>query len=573
MTKQIIYGESNYETIVEENGYFVDKTPYIAKLERFKNPVFLRPRRFGKSYFCSLLYYYYDLNQADKFERLFGDTWIGQHPTKTHNNYITIFLNFSEIEVGRTIDEIEDNFKAHCNGFLDGLRTEYASLFGDMPKLDQDAPVANNLGEIYRYVQFYKLPKLYVIIDEYDNFANQLIMSNRRVLYDELTDDRGFLKTFFKTLKAGRERRTIADIFITGVLPITIDELAPAYNIGTFLTLNPGFEAMTGFTQDEVDKLLDDVYMDHNLDPATRSEVNTIIKENYDGYHFVKPDGEGLYNSTILMYFLQYLTIEKEIPEELTDLNLKTEYPWVRRITSGQPGDTEEFVIQLTQENRIAYNRTLLVSKFDMHQFFERDFYPISFFYLGLLTKRDQFYLCLPNLNTQQIFIQYFNQIHNVDVSTRYAEMMQSFVNHPNMEHLFADYWALYIQQFPEAVFQQVNENFYRSTFFQLCSMHLSPWFTWNVERSYPQGKSDLEFVGKYHEKFAGMRWVIEFKYFSNSKMADEDIKIDTFTLRRADKKQLLGYVEGLIEEYPEAKIESFVIYCFGNKGYRVFPL
>ncbi|MEM7533144.1 MAG: PD-(D/E)XK nuclease domain-containing protein [Chloroflexota bacterium] len=208
-----------------------------------------------------------------------------------------------------------------------------------------------------------------------------------------------------------------------------------------------------------------------------------------------------------------------------------------------------------------------------MHQFFQKDFYPISFFYLGLLTKRDRFYLCLPNLNTKQIFIQYFNQIHNIDVSTHYAEMMQSFVNRPDMARLFADYWELYIKQFPEAVFQQVNENFYRSTFFQLCSMHLSPWFTWNVERSYPEGKSDLEFVGKYHEVFAGMRWVIEFKYFSNSKVKEDSIKIDEFTLRDNDKAQLMGYARGLEQEYPEAKVELFVIYCFGNKGFRIFQL
>jgi hypothetical protein len=190
-----------------------------------------------------------------------------------------------------------------------------------------------------------------------------------------------------------------------------------------------------------------------------------------------------------------------------------------------------------------------------------------------MLTMQDRFYMRLPNLNLRQIFVQYFNQLHQIDVSTRYAELMQGFVNHPNLERLFAGYWELYISQLPEAIFEKVNENFYRTTFFELCSRYLSPWFTWNVERSYPQGKSDLEFVGKYHEQFAGLRWVIEFKYFSNSAMKEKKIRLDRFTLIADDDEQIRGYAQGLQQEYPEAQVALFVIYCFGNQGYRVFAL
>ena len=158
---------------------------------------------------------------------------------------------------------------------------------------------------------------------------------------------------------------------------------------------------------------------------------------------------------------------------------------------------------------------------------------------------------------------------------------MQSFVNEPNLERLFAGYWQHYISQLPEVLFQQVNENFYRTTFFELCSRYLSPWFTWNVERSYPQGKSDpfdrlrarLEFVGKYHEKFAGLRWVIEFKYLSNSKLQTEKISIERFALPAEDSEQIQGYAQGLRQEYSEAQVALFVIYCFGNQGFRVFAL
>jgi hypothetical protein len=190
-----------------------------------------------------------------------------------------------------------------------------------------------------------------------------------------------------------------------------------------------------------------------------------------------------------------------------------------------------------------------------------------------MLTKQDDFLLKLPNLNLRQIFIEYFNELHHIDVSTKYAEMMQSFITAPDLPKLFADYWALYVSQLPETIFQQVNENFYRTTFLQLCSTYLSKWFTWNVERSYPQGRTDLEFVGKYHEQFAGMRIVIEFKYYSSAEFNKLKTTIADFQLQEEDTRQIAGYIEGLKQEYPEARVSQFVIYCFGNQGYRVFEV
>jgi hypothetical protein len=208
-----------------------------------------------------------------------------------------------------------------------------------------------------------------------------------------------------------------------------------------------------------------------------------------------------------------------------------------------------------------------------MSQFFEKGFYPISFFYLGMLTRENRFMMNLPNLNMRTIFVEYFNELHRIDVSTGYSDMMQQFVNDLDLKALFGGYWKTYISQLPEAVFQKVNENFYRTTFYELCSRHLSPWFTWNVERSYPRGRTDLEFVGKYSECFAGVRMVIEFKYFSNAAFEKLGTTIDDFKLQDEDIEQIAGYVEGLKGEYPEAKISQHVIYCFGNQGYRVFDV
>ncbi|MFW6332672.1 MAG: AAA family ATPase [Thermodesulfobacteriota bacterium] len=573
MKKRILYANANYEEIVSENGYFVDKTHYIEKLEKIGNPVFLRPRRFGKSLWCRILECYYNINQKDDFERLFGHTWIGTHPTPLKNAFFVLHLDFSVIESSGEIARIEKSFNYTCNLVMDALIGLTENWFRKRIEIDFEKSAAANLEGILNLIRKHQLPALYAIIDEYDNFANQLIVENKDRLYRELTRSDGFLKTFFKTLKEGRKTGAIANVFVTGVLPITMDELASGFNIASFITLEPEFETMMGFTQEETDRLLDEIYGDHEIDSATRGQVDELIKNQYNGYHFVDPSAEAIYNPTILLYFLDYFTRYKQIRKHLTDVNLKTDISWVRRLTGANSVQTEKFVDQLTMQNRLRYDDALLTEKFDMNQFFDPEYFPVSFFYLGMLTRKDDFYLKLPNLNMRRIFVEYFNELHRIDVSMKYAEMMQDFVNNPDLPRLFANYWALYVSQLPEAVFRQVNENFYRTTFYELCSRHLSKWFFWNVERSYPQGRTDLEFVGKFHEKFAGKRMVIEFKYYSNAAFNKLGETIEGFTLKEEDVEQIAGYVEGLRREYPEADISQHVIYCFGNQGFRVFAI
>jgi hypothetical protein len=239
------------------------------------------------------------------------------------------------------------------------------------------------LGYLLALINDYDLPGLYVIIDEYDNFANQLITSRQDALYRELTADNSFFKNFFKTLKNGTKDGTIARTFITGILPITIDDLASAYNIAEFITLEEKFETMMGFTFEETGKLVDEIYRDYEIDPSTRQFIMEVVTTNYNGYRMVNPKGEGIFYSTILMYFLKKFITYRKIPEYLIDMNLKTDISWVKRLTASNPGDTEELVNQLLVDNQIPYNKLALLEKFNMSQFFEKSFYPILFYYQG----------------------------------------------------------------------------------------------------------------------------------------------------------------------------------------------
>ncbi|MCP5054357.1 MAG: AAA family ATPase, partial [bacterium] len=439
--KRVRYGEANYKSLVLDNGYYVDKTGYISLMEEYKNPVFLRPRRFGKSLWCTTLEYYYDINEADDFDRLFGHTDIGKNPTPLHNRFMILSLDFSIIDPSGDIEDIRGRFNAHCNTALQLVLDRYRKYFKDFDKFNRDQDASVNLELLLGQIKGFDLPKLYVIIDEYDNFANQLITAHKDALYLELTADSAFLKSFFKALKNGCKARTIDRVFITGVLPITIDDLSSGYNIADILTLKKKFENMMGFTQQEVNALLDEIYNDNDIDPATRPLIMETITSNYNGYRIIDPNGDGLFNSTILMYFLSQFIDEMEIPDYLIDVNLKTDISWVKRLTASNPANTEELVNQLLIHNRLPYNKTALSEKFSMSQFFQKDFYPISFYYLGMLTKQDGRYMCLPNLNMRSIFVDYFNDIYKIDVSTKYAELMSGFVNQPDIPTLFAGYW------------------------------------------------------------------------------------------------------------------------------------
>ncbi len=575
--KQIIYAEANYKNLILENGYYVDKTAYIRLMETYKNPVFLRPRRFGKSLWCTTLQYYYDINEADQFEKLFGHTAIGKNPTPLHNRFIVLHLDFSIIDPSGGIEEIRRRFNKQCNISIRSVTRRYREYFEEPIDIDLDEEASINLENLSAFINDYDLPKLYVIIDEYDNFANQLITSHQDTLYRELTADNSFLENFFKILKSGSKSGTISRIFITGVLPITIDDLSSGYNIADFIALEPKFETMMGFTLDETETLLDEIYEDHHIDPSTRPIIMETIKDNYNGYRIIDPKGEGLFNSTILMYFLEKFITLRKIPEYLIDVNLKTDISWVRRLTASNPKNTKELVNQLLIHNQLSYNQIALSEKFSMSQFFDKDFYPISFYYLGMLTKWDEQYMCLPNLNMRSIFVDYFNDLYNVDVSTKYAELMAGFIRNPDIPALFAGYWELYLSQLPEAIFQQVNENFYRTTFFELCRQHLSGYFTFALEKSYAGGRTDLEFIGKFHTQFAGLRFLLEFKYYSNARWkkstGETGGKISEFQPLETDIKQLKAYEAQWKQENPNGEHKSFLVYCIGNQGFRVFPV
>ena len=416
------------------------------------------------------------------------------------------------------------------------------------------------------------LPPLYIIIDEYDNFTNQLVTTRNDDLYKALTTGDSFLRSFFKVIKSGIEMQSIGKVFITGVLPITIDDLTSGFNIAEIVTLNKQLANMLGFTHRETRDYLAHVFDSHGFDPARMPEILEIMENHYDGYRFLPDVEETLYNSTIVTYFLKNFVLnDGEIPRELIDDNLKTDVSWIERLTTVKE-NTDAMMDALVFDNSLEYDQKQLVSKFNMRQFFEKDYYPVSLFYLGMVSCFDDFTMCLPNNTLREIFIDYYNELNRYEVSKGYTDMFRQFLAESDLEKLFAGFYKTYLGQFPAQAWDKINENFVRCAFYELCTRYLSRWFTFSMEVNYPSGRSDWEMTGKYHTKYKNTKTIIEFKYSpAATKEADKILSLKAPL--KADADKVLGYKKDALQTFPHFYIDAVVLYVAGNKGFRAFQI
>ena len=569
MSKKIPYAVANYEEIVRDNYYFVDKTRFIHELETYKIPVFLRPRRFGKSLWCSLLECYYDINRKDRFEELFGKTDIGSNPTPHKNSHLVMRFDFSKILVTDKLVDIEASFDSICHSALTLFAARNKENADFMALLQVEKSASSALEKILSLVQQENCPSLCILIDEYDNFTNQLLTTHQDQLYGEVTTGNSFLRAFFKTIKAGVGEGSVGRVFITGVLPVTMDDLTSGFNIGQIITLKEHTLAMMGFTQGEVDAVVDEIFAEHGWDSEKRETVRSELRSHYNGYQLL-PGAETLYNSTICNFYLNDLVINKgKLPTERIDHNLRVDINWLRRLTGSQE-ETRELLEHLMFEGTLPVDMTMLQSKFNMRQFFEKAFFPLSLYYLGMLTFKDRFTLGFPNLTMKTIFTEYFNEVERIVVSDGYTPIFQQYLNDRDFSKVFAGYWKTYVGQIPAQAFDKANENFFRTTFYEICTRYLSPDYIFSVEVNYPSGRADFEAIGRPGTAFADKGILAEFKHFPKSKVSSAMALAEPL---EDDIAQVTRYGEDLQQKYPRMQIERYVIYTIGAQEYRFFAL
>lgn len=332
-SKLLPYGMMNFAVIRRDYYYYVDKTAFIPLIERSDRFFFfMRPRRFGKSLTLNMLQHYYDVNAKDKFDALFGDLYIGQHPTKDRNSYLVLKLNFSLVSA--ELHNYRKGLDDHCSIVFDYFCDVYADYLpeGIKEKMQAKDGAVNQLE--YLYMECAKVNrKIYLFIDEYDHFTNTILSDadslNR---YTDETHKTGYLRAFFNTVKSGTDS-SIERCFITGVSPVTMDDLTSGFNIGTNYSLSSEFNEMMGFTEDEVRQMLayysTTCHFNHSID-----EIIEIMKPWYDNYCFAPEsyDTITMYNSNMVLYFVKNYVLYGKVPRDMIEDNIRIDYEKLRML-------------------------------------------------------------------------------------------------------------------------------------------------------------------------------------------------------------------------------------------------
>ena len=385
--KRIPYGMMNFIDVREDDCYYVDKTHYIPLIENANKYFFyIRPRRFGKSLTISMLHHYYNILEADKFEKWYGDLYIGKHPTPERNSYLIIYLNFAVVNA--ELNSYRQSLDAHCNTEFNFFCDVYAQYLpeGIKEEMNKKKGAVEQLD--YLYKECVKTnQQIYLFIDEYDHFTNK-ILSEPSCLedYKSETHGTGYLRSFFDTVKAGTYS-TIKRCFVTGVSPVTMDDLTSGFNIGTNYSLSPEFNEMTGFNEEEVRAMLDYYATTCQFHHST-DELIEAMKPWYDNYCFAEQSygSTTMYNSNMVLYFVDnYIRNGGYMPRNMVEENIRVDYNKLRMlIRKDKEFAHDASTIQtLVQQGYITGE---LKTGFPAETIAEPDNFISLLFYFGMLT-------------------------------------------------------------------------------------------------------------------------------------------------------------------------------------------
>ena len=407
--KKIIYGESNFRKIKINNDYFyIDKTNYIEKLENLNESflIFLRPRRFGKSLFLSTLQYYYDENSAHEFDAMFHDTYIGQNPTALKSSYRILFFEFSGINIDAGIEKIYQQF-----GFkIKMAMSSYFSSYGYDTEYEDFKEIDSPASLMEYFFEKVKDDSIYLLIDEYDQFANAILAYNMEDFLN-IVGKGGFVRSFYEVIKTATGAGVVQKMFITGVTPITLDSLSSGFNIVSNISNEEKFNAMAGFTQKEVNYSLEETIFNRCTE-VDREALISKIKTWYNGYLFNMKAEQRVYNATLVNYFLSKYDYERCLmPQKMLDVNVASDYKAIMKLFNIGDSDRNYKVLEeLIETNSIIGS---IKDRYDLNQEFSRDDFITLIYSMGFITIKeelfgDKYIFEIPNYVMKILYFNYF---------------------------------------------------------------------------------------------------------------------------------------------------------------------
>ena len=421
--KQVPYGVADFVTVIEQNLYYVDKTMFIPKLEKQpRNLFFIRPRRFGKSIFLSMLYSYYDCTQSHKFQSLFGNLWIGQHPTPLQGKYQVLFLDFSQIT--GNIDKLETKFNSYLSINLDAFVRQYSEYYqAEMEEILAQEDFEEKMELIFKAAKAHQY-HLYLIIDEYDNFTNVILNERGENVYHAITHADGFYRDVFKKFKGNFER-----IFMMGVSPVTLDDVTSGFNIGWNISIKPEFDEMLGFSTTDVVEMFT-YYKEHGSIPAD-SDIDAIVNDMkpwYDNYCFAEEalkKKTRMFNCDMVLYYLRNYMDNGCSPRQMIDPNTRTDYGKMKKLLQFDKldGERKGIIRKIAEEEQIV---TQLYESFSAYQIPKAEIFPSLLFYYGMLTikgtRGSKLILGIPNNNVRK---QYYGYLEEEYQAKAYVDVNQ----------------------------------------------------------------------------------------------------------------------------------------------------
>lgn len=407
--KEIPYGVANFVEVTEQNMYYVDKTMYLPLLEKQPRSLFfIRPRRFGKSIFLSMLRAYYDIAQKEKFETRFGNLWVGSHPTPLQGKFQILYLDFSRASGGS--GSLSENFDRYCSMVMDVFGRVYEPYYfpGFGEKMEEQPDFVSKLNYLNLHAADYGA-QLYLIVDEYDNFTNVVLNEQGEEIYHALTHASGFYREVFKKFKGMFER-----IFMTGVSPVTLDDLTSGFNIGWNISTKHQFNMMLGFSEVDVRTMLQ-YYKDAGQLPAD-ADIEAMIEEMkpwYDNYCFAEESLDRdpkMFNCDMVLYYLRnYIDLGRS-PKQMIDPNTRTDYNKMKKLIrlDKLDGDRKGVLRKITDEGQIVAS---LAETFPATEITNPEIFSSLLFYYGMLTitatRGERVVLSIPNNNVRKQYYEF----------------------------------------------------------------------------------------------------------------------------------------------------------------------
>ena len=547
--KALPYGISDFPRIRCEDYYYVDKSRFIEILERQPPYLFLiRPRRFGKSLFLAMLEAYYSIDYAGRFEELFGELYIGQHPTKRHNSYMVLRFNFSE--VSSKLEFVDRSFCEYCCMVMKNFILKYEHLLGsgiwEVVNPDETNP-EQMLAALKEYVSRTDCPRIYLLIDEYDNFTNTILSSYGQERYREKTHGEGLIRGFFNNVKASTSNAgaAVERLFITGVSPITMDDVTSGFNIGTNISMLPQFNDIIGFSEDEVREMIT-YYKDENALPAdvTVDELVELMKPRYDNYCFSEDSlEERMFNSDMTLYFLNnYLQLGK-VPKMMVDNNIRTDYSKLRHLIQIDKtfGVNASVIQQIVAEGSITVQ---IATSFPAEKMTDTENFKSLLFYFGMLSIQGVYrgtpVLGIPNLTVREQLYTYLVEayskasIFNVDIS-HFSSLVMEMAYDGKWESVFR-FFARELER--QSAIREFIDGEAHVKGFLLAYLGLTQGYVLFPEHESSKGYADFYMMPDLlHQPDIAYSYIVEVKYAKRD-ASEEDIA----SLKKEAAEQLVRY-------------------------------